>query len=120
MSFMDSLRCGTFNVPGMSSKKKQNHLKRLLCDERLDILVMQQTKLSEDETIASAVDSFLSSYQICVIHAVGSSVGCYGFLKKTFPLPNLSIASDTNGRFISCDLSIFQESGEFFVFMRLM
>lgn len=49
----------------------------------------------------------MSFYEFSVKHGVGSSAGVFVFLKKALPHTNLSIESDTNERFISCDFSIF-------------
>lgn len=51
------------NVHGISSRNKQNQLKRCLFDERLEVRAVQETKLSEDEGVAKAVDPFLPFYE---------------------------------------------------------
>lgn len=100
--------------PWSGSGKKQCQLKRLLLDEQIDICAVQETKLSIDEQIAKALEPFLSTYQVCVSHAVGCSAGCFLFLKKTLPLTGLSIVTVNDGRFVLCDFALFGKEWRIF------
>lgn len=85
-------------------RKKQYQVQRLLESQKPDFLAMQETKMAEEEQVANALKPFLSSYEVCVTHAVGVSGGCFLFVKRSFPLSELSVTVDTEGRFIMCDI----------------
>lgn len=97
----------TLNVRGLNSKKKQYRLSRLVVEEQPDVFAIQETKMMHDEDIEQALVPFLSTYQVCVTHAVGVSAGCFLLLKKSLPLTNLSLITDEHGRFILCDFLLF-------------
>lgn len=44
----------TLNVRGLSSRKKQYQLQRLLADERLDFLMVHETNMEAEDNIARA------------------------------------------------------------------
>lgn len=100
-----AIKVATLNVRGFNAHKKQYQVQRLLMEERPDFLALQETKMAEEEQVASALKPFLLSYEVCVTHAVGVSGGCFLFLKKSFPLSELDVTTDTEGRFIVCDFS---------------
>lgn len=99
-------RIATLNVRGIALRKKQCQLKRLLLEESIDILAVQETKLANDEVIGTAVEMFLADYEVSVSHAAGNSGGCFLFLKKSLPLSDLSVVTDGEGRFILNDFSL--------------
>lgn len=105
----ENIKLATLNVRGIGLRKKQCQLKRLLLDVGIDILAVQETKLSHDEKIAKALEPFLFNYEVCVSHAVASSGGCFLLLKKALPITELSIVTDDYGRFISCDFVLFDK-----------
>lgn len=96
-------RCATLHVRGFNSRKKQYQVKRLLNEENIDILAVQETKMHEDDQIALALRPFLSAYEVCVSHAVGTSAGCFLFLAKRIALTDLKVTTDSGGRLIFCD-----------------
>lgn len=99
-------RFASLNVRGLNSSRKQYQLQRLLAKEKLDILAVQETKMSEDEQVERALRPFLLRYEVCVSQAVGVSAGCFLFLKKTLNISNLSVISHDQGRFIICDFTM--------------
>lgn len=107
MNSTNIVRFATLNVRGIAARKKQAQLKRLLLDNCIDVLALQETKLSCDERIEKALEPFLLEYEACVSHAVGTSAGCFLFLKKTLPLTELTFITDEKGRFILCDFCLF-------------
>lgn len=104
MSQRDPVKYETLNVRGISARQRQNQLRRLLVNEGVGVLAIQETKLSIDENIAKALEPFLGMHEACASHAVGSSAGCLLFIKKSLPVTELSITIDDNGRFILCDV----------------
>lgn len=98
-----AITVATLNVRGLCTRKKQYQIQRLLLKEQPDFLALQETKLAEAEQVEEAVRPFMSSYEICVTHAVGHSAGCFLLLKKSVPLSQLCVTTDTEGRFIMCD-----------------
>lgn len=106
----ETCRFASLNVRGLNSSRKQYQLQRLLAKEQLDILAVQETKMSEDEQVERALRPFLLRYEVCVSHAVGVSAGCFLFLKKTLKISNLSVISHDQGRFIICDFTMSELS----------
>lgn len=82
-------------------------IKRFLFDENIDILEVQETELSDDDRIEEALEPFLSDYQICVTHAVGTAGGCFLLRKKSLPLSELRIMRDESGRFLLWNFVVF-------------
>lgn len=101
------MRVATLNVRGLGASRKQYQLQRLLLDEDLDIVAIQETKIEDDESTARLIRPFLPIYDICVSHAVGASAGCLLFLKKSVRPTELSIVSDECGRLILCDFVMY-------------
>lgn len=84
-------------------------MKRILLEEGIDVLAVQETKMSNDVRIGDALEPFLGDFEVCVSHAVGTSAGCFLFLKKALPLSMLSVVPDEAGRFILSDFVLFSE-----------
>lgn len=103
MSGHAKIRISILNARGVPSRKKQTQLKRLLLEENIDILAVQETKLSCDERIGQSLQMFLLDYEASVSHSVGLSGDCFLFLKKTLPLSNLNVLTDTKGQFVMND-----------------
>lgn len=98
-----AITVASLNVRGFNMRKKQYQVQRLLESQKPDFLAMQETKMAEEEQVTNALKPFLSSYEVCVTHAVGLSGGCFLFLKKSLSLFELSVTTDMEGRFILCD-----------------
>ncbi|CAN7984448.1 unnamed protein product [Ixodes hexagonus] len=99
------LRVATLNVRGLKSRRKQHQLLKLLRPQRIDILAVKETKLSEEHETDIALEPSLADFEICVSHACGTSAGCFLFLKKATDFSSISLTIDQEGRFISCDLT---------------
>lgn len=63
----------TLNVRGLCSRRKQYQLHRLILEENIDIFAVQETKLSNEEQVDEALRPFLSNFEVCVSHAIGTS-----------------------------------------------
>lgn len=79
----------TLNVRGIGLKKKQIHLKRLIADDNIDTVAVQEAKLACDEKRANSLDVFLSNYEVTVSHTVGNFASCFLFVKKYLPQTEL-------------------------------
>lgn len=63
-------------------RKKLIQLKRVLFEEHVDILALEETKLPCDGTSAKAVEIFLPYYEVSVSHSVGFSSESFLLLKQ--------------------------------------
>ena len=64
------LRIGTLNVRGLGARRKQYQVKRLMQEKDLDVLAVQETKVSTEDATDSLVSQFSLRYNACVSHAV--------------------------------------------------
>lgn len=97
---------GTLNVRGLNARKKQCQLQRLLNLKKIDLLAVQETKLSTEEDVTRVLQPFLAAYEVCVAHSQGLSGGCFLFLKKCVPIANLTAMTDEQGRLAFCDFTL--------------
>lgn len=86
MNSTSNMTFGRLNARGICVRKKQAQLRRLLMDEGIGILTLQETKLAYDHRIRKVLEPFLSEYEACISHAVVSSAECSLLLKKCVPL----------------------------------
>lgn len=91
---------------GLAAKKKQSQVYRLLVDQDLDVLAVQETKVAGEEETGGMVLRFTSKYFVMVSHAVGTSAGCIIFVKKLQGLVIQNYFSCVSGRVVSCDFSL--------------
>lgn len=105
MSSAPQLRVATLNVRGLNSKRKQCQLLQLMSLQQVDVLAVQETKLSGEEETEIALKPFLNDFEVCVTHATGTSAGCFLFLKQGTGLTAKALTTDREGRFIVCDLT---------------
>nr|XP_054933534.1 uncharacterized protein LOC129387866 [Dermacentor andersoni] len=75
MASQTSLTLATLNVRGLASRKKQSQLYRLLMEEDLDVLAVQETKVEGEEETANMLRGFAARYHAVVSHAIGRSGG---------------------------------------------
>lgn len=68
-----SISVATLNVRGLCSQKRQHHFHRLLFDACLDIVAVQESKLSSEARDDQALKSYLCSNEVCVSR--GRNVG---------------------------------------------
>ncbi|XP_075524676.1 uncharacterized protein LOC142557023 [Dermacentor variabilis] len=73
MASQTSLTLATLNVRGLASRKKQSQLYRLLMEEDLDVLAVQETKVEGEEETANMLRGFTTRYLAVVSHAIGRS-----------------------------------------------
>lgn len=100
-----ALSFATLNVRGLASRKKQAQVYRLLIDQDIDVLAVQETKVEGEEETRSMMLRFTSKYYGTVSHANGTSAGCVLFVKK---IPGLIVESHfscDSGRTVTCDFS---------------
>lgn len=99
------LRVGTLNVRGLGSSRKQYQVKRIMQERDLDLLAVQETKVSREEATDRLVAQFSLRYNVCVSHAVGTSAGCILFVKNSIGIVVETVTSCLQGRFVLCDLT---------------
>lgn len=97
------LRIGTLNVRGLGTRRKQYQLKRLMQEKDLDLLAVQETKVSTEDATDSLVAEFSLRYNACVSYAVGASAGCIIFVKNSLGIVVEEVKSCLHGRFVLCD-----------------
>lgn len=64
MSGVNSRRDGTHNVRDIGLKKNQIQLRRLITEESMDILAVQETKLPCYENVPNSLEVFLPCYEV--------------------------------------------------------
>lgn len=99
-----TLRVATLNVRGLADRKRQSQLYRIINEQDLDIVALQETKVESEENTERMVRSFCSRYQVCVSHAVGYSAGCLLLIRQSIGAVVQAVTSDTRGRMVVCDL----------------
>lgn len=105
---VDSVKFGTLNVRGMSTRRKQYQIRRVLEDNELDIFAVQETKVDSKEDTDKLVQPFQANFDVCVSHASGSSGGCLLFIRRALNPNDYDITVDNVGRLIVCDFSMFE------------
>lgn len=108
----NKITCGTLNVRGLSSPKRQYQLMQFL--ERfpdLDIIAVQEAKIEcENETHRMIETHFMYLYDVVVSHAKLRSGGCLLLIKKSLPFTYVYHATDNEGRVVMLDCKIRNES----------
>lgn len=100
-----SLRVGTLNVRGLSDRRRQCQLKRLILEKELDVVAIQETKIESEEQTGRMARQYQSHYNVCVSHAVGSSGGVCLMIKNKIGITIEAVVSSQDGRFVSCDFT---------------
>lgn len=98
-----NLRCATLNVRGLSERKRQNQLCRLINEKDLDVVALQETKVESEQSTERMVNVFSSRYHVCVSHAVGLSAGCALLFRQSCGVVIQNVTSSVSGRFVVCD-----------------
>lgn len=103
-----SLTIATINVRGLNSRKKQFHLSQYLeLLSHVDVLAIQETKISTEEDSERLVNSlFRHRYDVVVSHALGHSAGCLLLIKQIERFRPVMYATDTRGRMAMSDVLI--------------
>lgn len=110
MATNPTLSLGTLNVRGLAAKRKQSQVYRMMVDQDLDVLAVQETKVEGEEETRGMVLRFTSLYYAVVSHAKGASAGVILFIRK---LPGLSIEnyfSCPSGRLVYVDFNVGNDS----------
>lgn len=94
------LRCATLNVRGLSERKRQNQVYRLINEKDLDVVALQETKVESEQSTERMVNVFSSRYHVCVSHAVGLSAGCALLFRQSCGVVIQKVTSSVSGRFV--------------------
>lgn len=111
----DKLTIATLNVRGLCSRKKQYLLKRFLdaCPD-IDVLALQETKISTDEETRRLLsDFFLPTYEVAVSHASERSGGCLLMVKRSCNYVPIYHKVDEHGRMALIDIAFDSEVWRF-------
>ncbi|KAH8030318.1 hypothetical protein HPB51_006750 [Rhipicephalus microplus] len=110
---MATIRLATLNVRGLSAKRRQNQLYRLIIEQDLDIVAVQETKVESEEHAERMVQPFTRVFDVCVCHAVGASAGCLLLIRQSLnakvesmarvTISHVRISGDMPGKKISAD-----------------
>lgn len=98
-----ALCVGTLNVRGLSARRRQYQLSRLLLDEGLDLVAVQETKVESQEHTDRMVQPFTTRYYVCVSHAIGMSAGCVIFVRNSLGIVIEAVVTSEVGRFVVVD-----------------
>lgn len=77
----------------------------MMQERDLDLLAVQETKVSREEATDRLVAQFSLRYNVCVSHAVGTSAGCILSVKHSIGIVVETVTSCLQGRFVLCDLT---------------
>lgn len=97
------LRIATLNVRGLSARRKQYQLSRLLLENDLDLIAVQETKIETEEQTDRMVETFRARFNICVSHAVGTSGGCLILYRNSIDIVEEAVIACQSGRFVVLD-----------------
>lgn len=96
----------TLNVRGLASRRRQCQLSRLLLENDIDIMAVQETKVESEEQTHRMVEPFRDRYNVCVSHARGTSAGCMILVRKCTDIVAQSVESSDDGRLLFIDFGI--------------
>lgn len=100
-----ALRVATLNVRGLAARRRQYQLSRLLLENDIDIIAIQETKVESDEQTDRMVEPFRARFNVCVCHSVGFSGGCALLLRNTIGIVEEKVFVGEMGRLVGCDFS---------------
>lgn len=101
-----TLRVATLNVRGLSARRRQCQLSRLLLENDLDLVAVQETKIENPEVADRMVSVFRPHFNVHFCHAVGSSGGCAVFIRNDFCSCVQTVESCQSGRLLVVDFSL--------------
>lgn len=96
---------GTLNVRGLASRRRQCQINRLLLEDDIDIMAVQETKVESEEQTDRMVEPFRNRYNVCVSHARGTSAGCIILVRKCTDIVVQTVTSSDDGRLLVIDFS---------------
>ena len=88
MALTPPFSIATLNVRGLAARRRQSQLLRLLTDQDIDVLAVQETKVDGEEETGSMVRRFTDRYYAVVSHAIGTSAGCVFFFFEKIARPS--------------------------------
>lgn len=106
VSLSKAIRIATLNVRGLADRRRQNQLYRLVTDEDLDIVALQETKVEREDHTDRMVRPFAAHYDVCVSHAVGLSAGCALLIRRSLGVTLHTVIASETGRFVVCDFEL--------------
>lgn len=77
------VRLATLNVRGLADRRRQRQLYRLVVEQDLDIIAVQETKVESEDRTEFMVRPFADRNNVCVSNAVGSSAGCMLLVRQS-------------------------------------
>ncbi|CAN7976931.1 unnamed protein product, partial [Ixodes persulcatus] len=92
------------NVRGLNERRRQRQLYRLVVEQDLDIVAVQETKVESEDRTEFMVRPFTTLYNVCVSHAVGTSAGCLLLVRQSLGATVQAVTTCDSGRFVVCDL----------------
>lgn len=98
-----ALKVATLNVRGLAAKRRQYQLSRILLENDIDIIAVQETKVENQEQTERMISPFRARYNVCVCHAVGTSGGCALLIRNSLGVCEESVVVSEDGRMIVCD-----------------
>lgn len=99
----NALKIATLNVRGLASKRRQYQLSRILLENDIDIIAVQETKVESEQQTERMISPFRARYNVCVCHAVGTSGGCALLIRNSLGVCEESVTVSEDGRMIVCD-----------------
>lgn len=104
----NALKIATLNVRGLASKRRQYQLSRILLENDIDIIAVQETKVESEQQTERMISPFRARYNVCVCHAVGTSGGCALLIRNSLGVCEENITVSEDGRMIVCDFVFCQ------------
>lgn len=105
ISLPKPVRVATLNVRGLADRRRQRQLYRLVTEQDLDVVALQETKVENEDQTERMVRQFTARYDVCVSHAVGLSAGCILLVRQSIGAMVESVTSSPTGRLIVCDIT---------------
>lgn len=106
VSLERSLRIATLNVRGLAARRRQSQLYRLVTEQDLDIVAVQETKVESEDGTERMVRPFTTCYDVCVSHAIGTSAGCVLLVRQCLGAVIQTVTTCELGRLVVCDFSL--------------
>lgn len=104
-NFKTGICIATLNSRGLCSRRRQCQISRILLENDIDLLAVQETKMESEEQTEQMVQVFRSRYNVCVCHAVGRSGGCVVFIRSSIAVVE-NVSTCDSGRLVVCDFSV--------------
>lgn len=102
----------TLNVRGLRNVRRQWQLRHVLEQYNIDVLAVQETKISAARDADLALEVF-RDYNLYISPARGASAGCFLLIRKHLNHILTSLHVDGEGRLICCDLSFHSHNWRF-------